>query len=62
MASSHCDLKLNIISMNVRGLRNAKKRRSLFRQFKTNNYDIIGLQETYLTNNDINLIKNEWGG
>ena len=61
MASSHCDLKLNIISMNVRGLRNAKKRRSLFRQFKTNNYDIIGLQETYLTNNDINLIKNEWG-
>ena len=61
MATAPCDLKLNIVSMNVRGLRNAKKRRSLFLQFKNNNYDVIGLQETYLTNNDINVIENEWG-
>ena len=38
MAPLSNDLKLNIISMNVRGLRNAKKRSSLFSHFKNNIY------------------------
>ena len=61
MAQSPSDLKLKIISMNVRGIRNLKKRRSLFHIFKQNKYDVICLQETHLTNNDKNTIQNEWG-
>ena len=53
--------KLNLISMNVRGLRNAKKRRSLFYLFKKGNYDVIGLQETHLTRADKDIILREWG-
>ena len=60
MASS-CDLQLKIISMNVRGIRNLKKRRSLFYIFKQNNYDIICLQETHIKEIDKNMIENEWG-
>ena len=53
--------KLNLISINVRGLRNAKKRRSLFYSFKKGNYDVIGLQETHLTKADEDIIIREWG-
>ena len=55
------DFKLNMISMNVRGLRNAKKRKALFYSFKKGNYDIIGLQETHLTKSDKETISREWG-
>ena len=61
MASLPCDLNLKIITMNVRGIRNAKKRRSLFRIFKQSRYDIISLQETHITCQDIKSIENEWG-
>ena len=61
MASSSCDLNLKIITMNVRGIRNSKKRKSLFQTFKLGKYDIICLQETHITYNDIKLIENEWG-
>ena len=47
--------------MNVRGLRNARKRRSLFYQYKKGNYDIIGIQDTHLTLKDRELIEREWG-
>ena len=48
--SNHsCNAKLKIISLNVRGLRNKKKRRTLFRKFKKENYDLICLQETYMS-------------
>ena len=47
--------------MNVRGIRNAKKRRSLFYQFKKNNYDIIGIQDTHLTLEDKHILEREWG-
>ena len=53
--------KLKILSLNVRGLRNVKKRRTLFNSFKSKDFDIICLQETYLTNKEINKIQNEWG-
>ena len=41
--------------------RNKKKRRTLFRKFKKENYDLICLQETYMSKKDIFDIKNDWG-
>ena len=55
------DSKLSLLSMNVRGLRNAKKRRALFFSLKKGNYDIIGLQETHLTKADKEILSKEWG-
>ena len=55
------DSKLNIISMNVRGIRNVKKRRALFSQFRLGKYDVVGLQETHLNKKDIDMLKREWG-
>ena len=51
---------LKIISMNVRGLRNARKRRILFHSFKKEKYDVICLQECHLTSNDLHGIEKEW--
>ena len=45
--------------MNVRGIRNAKKRRALFSQFKNGKYDVIGLQETHLNKKDTLLTSNK---
>ena len=61
MASLKGDQSLKIVSMNVRGLKNIKKRRALFSIFKKNDYDIIGLQESHLTNKDRKTILAEWG-
>ena len=60
MAHTPSDLKLKIISMNVRGLRNLKKR-SLFYIFKQNKYEIICLQENNFIDHDKNIIEKEWG-
>ena len=49
------------MSLNVRGLRNKKKRCALFRKFKTEHFDIISLQETHLSKKDNSLIMREWG-
>ena len=57
--ASITDLKLNVISLNVRGIRNAKKRRALFHQFKKDKYDIVCLQETHLTKNYKEILKRE---
>ena len=60
--ASITDSKLNLISINVRDLRNAKKkRRALFFLFKKGNYDVIGLQETHLTKADKDILTREWG-
>ena len=59
--ASVTDSKLKLLSMNVRGLRNAKKRRALFYSFKKGKYDVIGLQETHLTKADKETISKEWG-
>ena len=56
-----CSVKIKLVSLNVRGLRNAKKRRSLFYLFKRDKYDVVCLQETYLDKNDMYLIDREWG-
>ena len=56
------NIKLKILTLNVRGLKNKKKRRSLFDSFKLKQFDIICLQETYLSSEVIDQIQKEWGG
>lgn len=53
---------LRIFSLNVRGLRNISKRKKLFRMFKEKKYDVICLQETYVTKDAVEQWKTEWGG
>ena len=53
--------KLKIGSFNVRGLRVKRKRRTLFHILKRNKFDIVCLQETFLTKKDLPVIKGEWG-
>ena len=52
----------NIISLNVNGLRNTTRRKSLFRKFKESSSEIICLQETYITEDVADQWKREWGG
>ena len=59
--SKNSDFNMKIISFNVRGIRNQKKRRTLFHLFKRNKYDVICLQETHLVKNDLDIIKKDWG-
>ena len=54
--------KFNVISLNVRGLRNHVKRRSIFCFLKDQNCYVYFLQETYSEPNDENIWKSEWGG
>ena len=49
-----CDSTLRLFSVNVRGLRSKLKRKSRFTYFRERKYDIICLQETYITMNMIN--------
>ena len=53
---------MKIMTFNSSGLRNKKKRSSIFRLFKKEKMDIIALQETYLLENDKQIIECEWGG
>ena len=61
MEAKSTERKLKIMSFNVQGLRNSKKRNALFRLFKKNKYDIVAIQEAYLVNEDMTLIDREWG-
>ena len=52
-----------IISLNVRGLRNSTKRSSMFTfLIKDQNATIYFLLETYSEQSDESFWKNEWGG
>ena len=53
---------LQIISFNCRGLREKRKRENLFFWLKEKHADIIYLQETYWTEEMIDIIKKEWEG
>ena len=44
-ASNYC---LKTITLNVRGLRNPKKRRTMFYNLKQKNHDVIALQECHI--------------
>ena len=55
---------MKFISLNVRGLREGKKRRDIFHWFKRyyqGNQCFVFLQETHSNPNDENTWKNEWG-
>ena len=63
--NSSCTIVINstlrLISLNVRGLRNFKKRRMIYTWCKKKNADIIFLQETHSTKEVKNQWRNEWG-
>ena len=52
--------KLRIISTNVRGLRQVKKRGDFWLKYKELKADVICLQETHLVEADIHDLKLEW--
>ena len=53
---------LSICTLNVRGIRNRLKRKSLFDLLKKKRLDIICLQETYIIEKDVDQWEREWGG
>ena len=55
-------LRCGIISLNVRGLRDQIKRRSIFSYLRDQKAIFCFLQETYSNSNDEVLWKAEWGG
>ena len=52
------DLKL--LTLNVQGLRNVKKRKTLFRLIREDKTSFAALLETYPANDDINILQKEW--
>ena len=54
--------KYDILSLNVRGIRDQVKRRSIFLYLKDHDSKIYFLQETYSQPGDEIIWKNEWGG
>ena len=55
-------MKYNFTTLNVRGLRNKKKRRSMFNWLNRYNSHFILLQEAYCNENDIANWEQQWGG
>ena len=54
--------ELDAISLNVRGLNDTKKRKSIFRWLHKSRANLICLQETYSTNECHSVWINQWGG
>ena len=52
----------NVMTLNVRGLRNPVKRRSIFCFLKDQNCEAYLLQETYSELSDESIWRSEWGG
>jgi exonuclease III len=50
------------VTLNVRGLNNYKKRRTIFNWIKRKNFDIVCVQETHSSKKDEPEWKKEWGG
>ena len=57
-----CPSNLNILSLNVRGLRDFTKRSNLFYWLKQKKFDFCLLQETYWTNEMSSKLQKEWEG
>ena len=53
---------IKIRSVNIHGLRNKLKRKSFFNVIKRSNLDIVCIQESYITEHDVDLWETEWGG
>ena len=58
----HTAVNLSVVSLNVRGIREQTKRRSIFSYLKDQRANVYFLQETYSVPADENMWKNEWGG
>ena len=54
--------KFDVLSLNVRGIRDQIKRRSIFSYLKDQKANIYFLQETYSERADENIWRKEWGG
>ena len=54
--------KFDVLSLNVRGIRDQIKRRSIFSYLKVQKANIYFLQETYSERADENIWRKEWGG
>ena len=55
-------MNLKCVSLNIRGINKAIKRRKLFRWLHNGKYDVIFLQETYSDKTIENVWRAEWGG
>ena len=55
-------VNLSVLSLNVRGIRQQTKRRSIFSFLKDQKANVYFLQETYSELANENAWKNEWGG
>ena len=53
---------LKFMTLDVQGLRNIKKRKTLFRLIREDKISFVVLQETYITNEDLNILQKEWPG
>ena len=54
--------EIKVVSCNIRGLVDAKKRRKVFHYFHMKKYDVILLQECHCTKTNEKLWCNEWEG
>ena len=53
---------MNVASINVRGLNNPNKRTTIFHWLNSKTFDIICLQETFCTNDNVKIISRDWEG
>ena len=53
---------VNLMSLNVRGLRNFEKQKAVFKWLKKRDFDIILLQETHTSSDLEEKWKREWDG
>ena len=53
---------MNVISINVRGLNNSSKRKTIYHWLNENKFQIICLQETFFTNESLADIETNWNG
>lgn len=61
--STNLDEPLTVATLNIRGIRNPKKRSTVLRNLKRERLDIVSLQETYLlSQQDERDIVSEWDG
>lgn len=55
--------QLRVLTVNVRGLKNKRKRKSVFSFLQKGNYDIVGRQECHvLTKEEKKSWELQWGG
>ena len=62
MCSAPCEPIVKFFSSNIRGLNNAKKRKTFLTSLKKAKHDIVFLQETYSNKDSCEEWQNEWGG